>query len=94
MLLEEFLRPLGMTQTAFAAHIGVTYPRLNEVVNGKRGVTPDTALRFARALGTTPDFWLNLQLVVDLYDIEHSKKSESIRRIRRLNKAQPVNRSA
>jgi addiction module HigA family antidote len=82
MLVEEFLRPLGITQTAFAERIGVTYPRLNEIVNGRRGVTPDTALRFARALGTTPDFWLNLQHVLDLYDAMHSAKAAEIKKIR------------
>jgi addiction module HigA family antidote len=84
MLIEEFLAPLGVTQTAFAERIGVTYPRLNEIVNGKRGVTPDTALRFSRALGTSPDFWLNLQQVLDLYDALHSSKAAEIRRIKPL----------
>ncbi len=83
MLVEEFLRPLGITQTAFAERIGVTYARLNEIVNGRRGVTPDTALRFARALGTTPDFWLNVQHVLDLYDAMHSDKAVDIKKIRR-----------
>jgi addiction module HigA family antidote len=82
MLVEEFLRPLGITQTAFAARIGVTYPRLNEIVSGKRGVTPDTALRFAKALDTTPDLWLNLQHVLDLYDTMHSSKAAEIARIK------------
>ena len=81
LLVEQFLRPLGITQTAFAARIGVTYPRLNEIVNGKRGVTPGTALRFAKALGTTPDFWLNAQHVLDLYDTMHSKKAAEIEKI-------------
>lgn len=82
MLVEEFLRPLGITQTSFAERIGVTYPRLNEIVNGKRGVTPDTALRFAKALDTTPDFWLNLQHVLDLYDTMHSSKAAEIEKIK------------
>ncbi len=86
MLVEEFLRPLGITQTAFAERIGVTYPRLNEIVNGRRGVTPDTALRFAKALGTTPDFWLNLQHVLDLYDTMHSRKAAEIAKIKPVRK--------
>lgn len=76
MLVEEFLKPLGITQMAFAERIGVTYPRLNEIVNGRRGVTPDTALRFSRALGTSPDFWLNLQHVLDLYEVLKKKSAE------------------
>lgn len=84
ILLEEFLKPLGVTQTAFAERIGVTYPRLNEIANGKRGVTPDTALRFARALGTTAELWLNLQQVVDLYDALHGKGARDIERIKPL----------
>lgn len=84
MLVEEFLRPLGVSQTAFSVHIGVTFARLNEIVNGKRHVTPDTALRFSRALGTSPEFWLNAQHVLDLYDAARSKKGEAIRRIRPL----------
>lgn len=54
MLLEEFIRPLGMTQAELADRIGVSYVRLNEIVNGRRGITPSTALRLAKALGTTP----------------------------------------
>src|ERR1700682_4394206 len=81
MLVEEFLRPLRITQTAFAERIGVTYPRLNEIVNGRRGVAPDTALRFARVLDTTPDFWLNLQHVLDLYHAMHSNKAAEIKKI-------------
>ena len=68
MLVEEFLKPLGVSQAHFARHIGVPYVRLNEIVHGKRGITPDTAVRFARALGTTPQFWLNGQMAIDLYD--------------------------
>ena len=66
MLVEEFLKPLGVTQTAFAARLGVSFPRLNEIVNGKRGVTPDTALRLARVTGMSADFWLGLQQDWDL----------------------------
>ncbi|HEY5218743.1 MAG TPA: HigA family addiction module antitoxin [Gemmatimonadaceae bacterium] len=61
MLLEEFLNPLGVSQSAFAVRLGVSFPRLNEVVRGKRGVTPDTALRLAQVTGMSADFWLGLQ---------------------------------
>ncbi len=54
MLLEEFLKPLGMTQSELAKRIHVSFPRVNEIINGRRGVTPDTALRLSKLLGTTP----------------------------------------
>lgn len=66
MLLEEFLTPLGITQVALAAHLGVPVQRVNELVRGKRGVTPETAWLLAGALGTTPEFWINLQTHHDL----------------------------
>ena len=61
MLLEEFLVPLNITQRQLAEAIHVPYQRVNEVVNGRRGITPGTALRLAKFFGTSPDFWLNLQ---------------------------------
>jgi addiction module HigA family antidote len=84
MLVEEFLKPMGISQVEFAKRINVTYARLNEIVHGKRGVSPDTALRFAQALGTSAELWLNLQQGVDLYDALHSDKSRDIKKIRRL----------
>ena len=66
VLLEEFLIPLGMSQVAFAEHIGVPVQRVNEIVRGKRGVTPESAWLFAQALNTSPEFWLNLQTNYDL----------------------------
>jgi addiction module HigA family antidote len=66
ILLEEFLIPLEMSQVAFAAHIGVPVQRVNEIVRGKRGVTPESAWLFAQAFGTSPEFWLNLQANYDL----------------------------
>lgn len=68
MLLEEFLIPMGVSQTEFAKHLGWTAAKLNEIIKGKRGVTPESALAFADALGTSPDIWLDLQLHCDLYD--------------------------
>jgi addiction module HigA family antidote len=66
ILREEFLRPLGLTQVALAEHVGVSVQRINEIVRGKRGVTPETAWLLAGAFGTTPDFWINLQTAHDL----------------------------
>ncbi|MBI3567402.1 MAG: HigA family addiction module antidote protein [Gemmatimonadetes bacterium] len=89
MLLEEFLRPLGLSQTDFALRIGVSYPRLNEIIHGKRAVTPDTALRLERALGMDAHFWLNLQLVWDLHHAKHAASAATIRKIKpiRMKKA-------
>jgi addiction module HigA family antidote len=67
MLLEEFIKPLGITQSELAVRLGVSFPRLNEVVNARRAVTPDTALRLARVVGMSPDFWLGLQIDWDLW---------------------------
>ena len=66
ILLEEFLKPLGLSQNQLARDIDVPPTRVNEVVNGQRPITIDTALRLARYFGTTPDFWLNLQQRFDL----------------------------
>jgi addiction module HigA family antidote len=66
ILLEDFLEPLGMSRNALAKAIGVPAPRVNDVVLGRRGITADTALRLAAYIGTTPEFWLNLQLRYDL----------------------------
>jgi|SRR5690554_1495054 len=81
MLLEEFLKPLGITQTAFAARMGVSYPRLNEVIKGRRSVTTDTALRLAKVTGMSADFWLGLQQDWDLW---HALNSDSARDIEKL----------
>ncbi len=84
MLLEEFLKPLDLSQTELARRIGVSYPRVNELVHGKRGMTPDTALRLERLLGMEAQFWLNLQLAWDLYHATHSPAAEDIQQIERL----------
>lgn len=81
MLLEEFLRPLGITQSAFAIRLGVSFPRLNEVINAKRSVTPDTALRLARVTGMSADFWLGLQQDWDLWHALRSEAAEDIARL-------------
>ncbi len=66
ILLEEFLAPLGITQVELAERIHVSTQRVNEIVNQKRGVTPETALLLSRAFGTSPEFWTNLQSAHDL----------------------------
>jgi addiction module HigA family antidote len=67
MLKEVYLMPMGITQRELASGIHVPYQRVNELINGKRGVTPSTALRLAKFFGSTPGFWMNLQLRWDLY---------------------------
>ena len=66
MLVEEFLKPLGITQVEFARHLGIPIQRVNEVVTGKRGVTPETAILFGAAFEISPQYWLNLQANYDL----------------------------
>ena len=66
ILKEEFLDELGISQVAFAAHIKVPVQRINEVIRGKRGITPETAWLLSQALDTTPEFWINLQSIHDL----------------------------
>lgn len=78
---EDFLKPLEITQKEAAARLKISYPRLNEIVNGKRSVTPDTALRFARFTGTEAELWLNLQQSVDLWDALHAESMKQIRDI-------------
>jgi addiction module HigA family antidote len=78
ILLEEFLIPLGISQVTFARHIGVPVQRVNEIVRGKRGVTPETAWLFAQALGTSPEFWANLQMA---YELSRSRPTRKIERL-------------
>ena len=66
ILVEEFLTPLGISQTALAAHVGVPVRRINEIARGRRAVSPETAQLLAAALGTTPEFWMNAQTCHDL----------------------------
>jgi len=67
MLLEEFLNPMGISQKDLADNIEVPYQRINEIVNGRRGITPSTALRLAKFFDMSADFWMSLQLRWDLY---------------------------
>jgi addiction module HigA family antidote len=76
MLLEEFLIPMGLTQQELAKAIRVPYQRVNELINGRRGMTPSTALRLEKFLGMSASFWLNLQLRWDLYFAQEKEKKE------------------
>jgi addiction module HigA family antidote len=81
VFLEDFLIPLGITQKEAAERLRMSYPRMNEIVRGKRSVTPDTALRFARFTSTEPEFWLNLQQAVDLWSALHSDQATELEEI-------------
>jgi addiction module HigA family antidote len=81
VFLEDFLIPLGITQKDAAERLRISYPRMNEIIKGKRSVTPDTALRLARFTGTEPEFWLNLQQAVDLWDAVHSDQARELKEI-------------
>lgn len=85
-ILRTVLDEHDVSEQEFAAHVGIARHRLNEILNGKRSVTPDTALRLARALGTGPDVWLNLQLARDVWDALHSPKAQDIARIKPFSK--------
>lgn len=66
ILLREFIEPMGLSQKAVATHIGIPVQRVNEIVRGKRGISPATAWLFSEAFNTSPEFWLNLQNIHDL----------------------------
>ncbi len=74
MLLQEFLIPMGMTQKELADAIKVPFQRINQIVAGKRGITPSTALRLAKFFGMSPGFWLNLQMKCDLQTAERTER--------------------
>lgn len=81
ILAEEFLQPLGLSQSELARRVGVSFQRVNELVNGKRGITADTALRLARLFRTSPEFWMNLQLAWDLWHALHGRNAPGIDQI-------------
>lgn len=93
MLLEEFLKPMGLTQRQLAEAIRVPYQRVNEIVNGRRGVTPSTALRLERFLGMSAGFWMNVQLRWDLYHAQQDEANE-LKAIKRCPAAAKHARSA
>jgi addiction module HigA family antidote len=76
MLLEEFLNPMGLTQRELADAIHVPYQRINDIINGRRGITPSTALRLARFFGNSADFWMNVQLRWDMYFAQQTEINE------------------
>jgi addiction module HigA family antidote len=78
ILKEEFLVPAAITQVAFAQHIGVPLQRVNEIIRGKRGITSETAWLFSQALGTTPQFWMNLQ---NAYDLTSKRPNRTVNRL-------------
>jgi addiction module HigA family antidote len=80
ILLEEYLNPLGISQNKLGRELGVPAQRINEIVRGQRSITVDTALRLAKYFGTTPQFWLNLQLH---YDLEMAKETHLLERVTR-----------
>jgi addiction module HigA family antidote len=92
MLLEEFLKPMGMSQQQLARQIRVPFQRVNELVNRRRGVTPATALRLSRLFGNTPDFWMNLQIRWDLYKAQR-KEAEILKKIEPLQNGVTLQRS-
>ncbi len=82
MLFEEFVKPLGLTQTELARRLDVSYPRLNEIIKGRRSVTPNTALRLSRVIGMSADFWLGLQQDWDLWHAMNSREAKEITRLK------------
>jgi addiction module HigA family antidote len=86
MLLEEFLKPMGLSQRQLARAIRVPYQRVNELINRRRGITPGTALRLAKFFGNSPGFWMNLQLRWDLYRAQ-AEEAAVLRRIRSMRAA-------
>ena len=76
ILKYEFLKPLNMTQQQLADAIGVTRVRINEIILGKRAITPDTAFRLGKFLNTTPDFWIGMQIDLDMWDTLQKFKDE------------------
>ncbi|MBI4229971.1 MAG: HigA family addiction module antidote protein [Planctomycetes bacterium] len=80
ILAKEFLDPMEVTQVDLARHLGIPVQRVNEIVRGKRGVTPQTAWLLSQALGTTPEFWMNLQAH---HDLASSQPGQHVKRLRR-----------
>jgi len=81
ILERQFLEPLGMTQTELSRRLDVPFKRVNEIVNGKRSVTAETALLLARLFGTSAEFWLNLQNARDLHAALQGQRGERIERV-------------
>jgi len=88
MLFEEFVKPLDLTQAELAIRLGISYPRLNEIIKGKRSVTPNTALRLSRVLGMSADFWLGLQQDWDLWHAMNGPEAKQIDRLKPISRDQ------
>lgn len=89
MLLEEFLKPLDISQAAFARRLGVSYPRLRGVIRARSTVTAEMALRLARVTGMTAGFWLGLQQDWDLWHAARSRKAKAIQSLEPLPASSP-----
>lgn len=89
ILIEEFMEPMGLTQGALAAAMGVPRKHVNELCNERRAVTARTALILARVFGNTPDFWLNVQRRSDLWAAMHSPRER-----KRIERARPLRQAA
>ena len=89
ILVEEFMRPMNLTQAVLAEAMGVQRKHVNELCNGRRAVTAPTALILARVFGNSPDFWLNVQRRNDLWDAMHSPRERE-----RLKRARPLTDAA
>ncbi len=89
ILIEEFMEPMGLTQSALAEAMGVQRKHVNELCNERRAVTARTALILARVFGNSPDFWLNVQRRSDLWEALHSPSERE-----RINRARPLTEAA
>ena len=89
ILVEEFMKPMGLTQGALAEAMGVQRKHVNELCNGRRGVTAATALILARVFGNSPDFWLNVQRRTELWEAMHDPKEQA-----RIERAKPLSTAA
>ena len=78
ILREEFMEPYGLTVTELADRLGIPRPRVSEIVNERRGVSAETALLLSRAFGTTPEFWLNGQIRLDLWNALHGEAGQKL----------------
>jgi addiction module HigA family antidote len=88
ILHEEFMQPYNLTQTKLAELSGITRHRINEIIRGRRAITPDTALRFAKLFNTSPDFWLNLQTKLNLW--QELQKKEKLIKIGKIRPLKPL----
>lgn len=89
ILREEFLIPMRITQQELAKHLKMPYQRINEIVNEKRGISESTALRLSKFFGTSVEFWLNLQIACNLYDVQ-KKESEILESIDRFSESKTL----